>query len=220
MPHTGPEIITCYGLPETRREKLRSPAFCGWTKRKLITQFHATHNKYTSAGLGWTVVPRLQEFFIWGRSRIAIQQTWGTTFLAHPCGHNIRYLRYQRSESRCIIVAASKARKEGRQGGIRERRSAWSLERYVGMTGNSSAAIAISVSYKSSQWFHRYVSYIHVKDAYVANLQCDGIHLSICLLPSFSAELVSLTGWHIRMVKTSSWLRFWKLRQLVGRYSS
>ena len=44
-PSTGPEIITCYGLRETGWKKLRSSAFCGWTNRKLITQFHATHKK-------------------------------------------------------------------------------------------------------------------------------------------------------------------------------
>ena len=42
---TGPKIITCYGLRETGRKKLRSPAFCGWVNHKLITQFHATHGK-------------------------------------------------------------------------------------------------------------------------------------------------------------------------------
>ena len=42
---TGPEIITCYGLHESGWKKLRSPAFCGWKNRKLITQFHATHGK-------------------------------------------------------------------------------------------------------------------------------------------------------------------------------
>ena len=42
---TGPEIITSHGLRETGWKKLRSPAFCGWTNRKLLTQFHATHEK-------------------------------------------------------------------------------------------------------------------------------------------------------------------------------
>ena len=42
---TGPEIITSHELRETGWKKLRSPAFCGWTNRKLITQFHATNGK-------------------------------------------------------------------------------------------------------------------------------------------------------------------------------
>ena len=42
---TGLGFITSHGLREYEVKKLRSPAFCGWRKRKLITQFHATHGK-------------------------------------------------------------------------------------------------------------------------------------------------------------------------------
>ena len=41
----GQKLLLPMSCVKLGAKKMRLPAFCGWTNRKLITQFHATHGK-------------------------------------------------------------------------------------------------------------------------------------------------------------------------------